>query len=136
MSWSVVTRPAVSVDAVMHRLAAEPAAMVNRDLRTGHRAGHPRRDDCLWFVDQVTGRFGPAVALMAINGFQASRPTVLRRLSADGNRVHSMFWNVEHDNAFNSDHVACSEWTIITGQSAWWSSCRPTEPRRLPTSAP
>ena len=43
---------------------------------------------------------GSAVALLEVNGYQGSRPEVLRRLS-DGARVHSAFWNVNAASRFS-----------------------------------
>jgi hypothetical protein len=96
MSWSVVTAgdgAEVAVDVIMRRLGADPRDAAERDLH----AGYHLTGDCLWFVEPG----GAAVARLEVNGFQASRSAVLRRLSGGRGEVHSAFWNVNGDNAFS-----------------------------------
>ncbi|OJF15790.1 DUF6461 domain-containing protein [Couchioplanes caeruleus] len=79
-----VVRP-FGVEEVARRLGADPAAL---------RRGEPDiadfdRDECLYLI----GPIGSAVVMVEYNGYQGSRPEVLRWLS-DGARVHNAFWNV------------------------------------------
>jgi hypothetical protein len=85
LCWTVVepvTAP-VSVEEVIRRLGGGPetvALSVSDEVPDGSTVFHLHPA-------------GSAVALLEVNGYQGSRPEVLRRLS-DGARVHSAFWNV------------------------------------------
>jgi hypothetical protein len=95
MSWSVVSsdRAPVTIDSVVRLLGGDPGDVVERGLDVDLVDD----DSCLWFLEQV----GDAVALMEVNGFEACRPEVLRRLSSESGLVYSAYWNIERDNTFS-----------------------------------
>jgi hypothetical protein len=105
MCWTVVepvTKP-VDVGEVIHRLGG------------GRDEGSEQPVDVDDPNDRVGGAFyvgqvGSAVAILEVNGFQGSRPEVLRVLS-DGARVHSVFWNV---NAYSTFSYAVYGRTLVT----------------------
>jgi len=87
--WTVVqpvTKAATAED-VVRRLGADPGLLAVRDVSAAYDLGPG--DGCLVHVEEL----GSAVLLFEMNGYQGSRPEVLRWLS-DGARVHSAFWNV------------------------------------------
>ncbi|MEV6489508.1 DUF6461 domain-containing protein [Actinoplanes sp. NPDC051633] len=92
MSWSVVTRSDGSKPT-----AEDVARQLGGELAERDPAYEPDEGECLWSLIPTHD----AVGLLEVNGFQASRPEVLRRLSQGPVRVHSVYWNIENDNAFS-----------------------------------
>ncbi|WP_433727516.1 DUF6461 domain-containing protein [Actinoplanes sp. CA-051413] len=97
MSWTVVTG-GVNVESAVRRLGGDPGKVVRQ---------RPVDDDyeqqtyTRWYLDAS----GSGVTLLEVNGFQASRPEVLRRLSGTVNAVYSAYWNIENDNSFGYAHA-------------------------------
>lgn len=83
-------------------LGGDPGDVMERDLDFDVDPGDD--ETCLWFLEQV----GDAVTLMEVNGFEVSRPEVLRRLSSESGLVHSAYWNIERD--FDVGHSRSRPW--------------------------
>ena len=92
MSWSVITR-----DNGGQETAEEVARRLGGRLDQRDLAFEPNEGESVFFLIPVAD----SVGMLEINGYQASRPQVLRRLSLGGALVHSAYWNIESDNAFS-----------------------------------
>lgn len=79
------------VASVIRRLDGNPDTIVEqRPLDDDHeRPG--------WYLDDAAR----TVTLLEVNGFQAGRSAVLRRLSGRSNQMFSAYWNNEGDNLFS-----------------------------------
>jgi hypothetical protein len=96
MSWTVVTGGG-AIASVIRRLGGDPDQVVEQ--RPVDYDYQPRnRHRTQWYLDAASGGL---VMLLEVNGFQGSRPEVLRRLSAASGQAYNAFWNIELDNSFS-----------------------------------
>jgi cell wall assembly regulator SMI1 len=89
MSWSVITGQ-TDIPSVIRRLGGDPDTILEK--RPIDDDGQPR-----WYLDTDAG----TVMLLEVNGSQARRPAVLRRLSGRSNQMFSACWNTATGNAFS-----------------------------------
>lgn len=93
LCWSVVrglSKP-VTIEDVVRRMGGDPTTLRERPLAAAYDDYDP--DAPLIHLAQP----GPAVIVVENNGFQATRPEVLRELSTDA-VVHNIYWQVNgHD---------------------------------------
>jgi hypothetical protein len=89
MCWTIIQSSSgpVTLEDVVGRLGGDPDQLEVLGLDEAYEVGP--NDGWIIHLDQV----GTSVTMFEANGFQGTRPEVLRALSVEA-RVHSAYWNV------------------------------------------